>query len=62
MLMIMIFLGYKMLFFKSAWARCILIHLTTISWIYKIDLIFFKMLSNKGFKKNFIKLFVYITT
>jgi len=58
----MIFLGYKMFFLKSAWARCILIHLTTISWIYKIDLFFFKMLSNKGFKKQFIKLFVYITT
>jgi hypothetical protein len=36
--------------------------LTTISWIYKIDLKIKKMLSNKGFKKNFIELLVYITT
>jgi hypothetical protein len=47
-------LSYKMLFFlKCAWAKCIFNHLTTISWIYKINIKTKKMLSNKVFKKNY---------
>jgi hypothetical protein len=57
MLVIMNFLGYKIMFFKkSARAKSILNHLTTISWNYKIDLKIKKCLSNKGFKKKLYRI------
>jgi hypothetical protein len=56
------FNGWKMFFhWRFTWVKCLFNHLTKVRWNFELKKNG-KLLLNKGFKKTFIKLLVYIYT